>query len=182
MSASYAMNSVKNPEHDKIWYDLGKKLSIIDRNCTRSYFITMQNYGMSHKMTSKICNIRLISIKSTLDDMVCGNYPLDIHTITAYSVEVPLTHVFYAFPNLDLITENQYAQRQHTYKKSYNKEEKEFIEEFLILIRYFLLEIVEIDIIKQNKHYKRLEMNINKIMKALDSFNKLFRQAEMTDA
>jgi hypothetical protein len=182
MSDSYAINGVKNPEHDKIWYDLGKKLSVIDRNCTRSYFITMQNYGTSHKMSSKICNIRLISIKSTLDDMVCGSYPLDIHTITAYSVEVPLTHVFYNFPNPDLTTENQYAQRQHTYKKSYNKEEKEFIEEFLILIRYFLLEIVEIDIIKKNRHYNRLERNINKIMKAIDSFNKLFRQAEITDA
>ena len=181
MSDSYAINGVKNPEHDKIWYDLGKKLSIIDHNCTRSSLITMQNYGTSHKMSSKICNIRLISIKSTLDDMVCGSYPLDIHTITAYSVEVPLTRIFYHFPNPDLTT-NYYAQRQHTYKKSYTKEEKEFIEEFLILIRYFLLEIVEIDIIKQNKHYNRLEKNINKIMKAIDSFNKLFRQAEITDA
>ena len=150
MSASSAMNYVVRPECDKIWYDLGKKLSVIDHNCKRSCFITMQNYGTSHKMSSKICNISLLSIKSTLDDMVCGSYPLDIHTITADSVEVPLTHVFYHFPNPDLTTTHQYAQRQHTYKKSYTKEEKEFIEEFLILIRYFLLEIVEIALYSSN--------------------------------
>lgn len=179
MSASYDMNYIPNPENDKIWYDLGKKFSEIDDKCTRSFFITTRNYGKSHKMSNRIWNISFTSLKSILDDMVCGSYPPNIHKITVDSIDVPLTQVFYAFPNPDITRENQYAHRQHTYKKSYTKEEKKFIEDFLIKIRCFIIEIDTIEIIRQNKYYTKLKKCNSKLVKILDSFDELFRQSEI---
>ena len=179
MSASYDMNYIPNPENDKVWFNLGKKFSVIDDKHVCASYITTRNYGKSHKMSNRIWNISFTSLKSILDDMVCGSYPPTIHKITVDSFDVALTHVFYAFPNPDIVRENHYAHRQHVYKKSYSKEDKEFIEDFLIKIRCFLIEIDTIEIIRQNKYYTKLKKCINKLVKVLDSFDELFRQAEI---
>lgn len=177
MSASYDMNYAPNPENDKIWYNLGKRFSVIEDNHISSCFITTGKFGKSHKMSNRIWNISFISLKSTLDDMVCGSYPPNIHEITVDSISVPLVHMFYSFPNPDINRQNHYAAKKHVYEKSYSIEEKQSIEEFIGQIRCFLLDIVKIDIIKNNKYFNRLTKNISKLVKSLDSFEELFRQA-----
>jgi hypothetical protein len=179
MSASYDINYKPNPENDKIWFNLGKTYGILKDKCIRSQFTLLRSYGMSHKLTKCACNLGLDSISSTLDDMVCGSYPPYIYQIIVDDIEVPLTHVFYDFPNPDLSRKNEYAHRQKKYQKALVKEDKEFIEEFVAHVRYFFIELDTINIITTNKHYKLLKKQIVSFLKKLDSFESLLKEAEV---
>jgi hypothetical protein len=181
MSASYDINYKPNPENDKIWFNLGKTYGILKDKCIRSQFTLVRSYGKSHKLTNYAWNLGLDSISSTLDNMVCGSYPPYIYQIIVDDIEVPLTRVFYDFPNPDLLRKNEYAYRQKKYQKALFKEDKEFIEEFVAHLHYFFIELDKIDIVIMNKHYKLLKKQITSFLKKLNSFESLLKEAEVIE-
>ena len=180
MSASYDMNYVPRPENDKIWFDLGKMFGLIRYKNTKVNFMAIKGYGKSHKMTNAACSISLTSIASVLDDMVCNDYPRNIHVIKVNDVEVGLTSVFYNFPNPDIDDTNEYAHRQSKYNKAFYEDDKQFIEEYIAHFRIFLRDVQTVELVKKNKkYYDRLTKSISKLIKQLDKFESMFKEADV---
>jgi len=124
--------------------------------------------------TRNISKILSEGIASTLDTMVCANYPMTVCEITVDNISVSLTNLFYNFPNPDILDTNLSAYRKNKYPHTYSQDDTEYIRNCIAHLNVFLIKITKINLIKNN-YYNDLEIKSTRIKKYLDKYEILFQ-------
>lgn len=164
-------------EKDITWFTIAKDFGLLTYEWKQILFKTLNSYGFSHKMskyTREINHILSVRIASTLDTMVCDNYPMTMCEITVDNISVPLTQLFYNFPNPDILDTNLSAYRKNKYPHTYSDDDREYIQNSIAHLNVFLIKINEIDLIK-NDYYNNLTIKCKEIKKYLDKYEILFQ-------
>ena len=176
-----SLNSyIPNNEIDKKWEKLGDKfLDILSKFHNGLNSIIVSNFNSKHKMYNisdkKLWKL-MQELQCVLDGMICNYYPYYVDKLNT-NPKIRLIKVFY---NGDKIPESKKFIKIYDNKKKKNKleikEEKEFVNEFLIELQDF------IDYFENNYYedfkivYKYPEHGINKIIDGInDTIRKIKR-------
>jgi hypothetical protein len=82
--------------NDQYWYELGNHAIILKDMCQYITMMTCRTHGKSHSYHNIIYRVDKLfgKVRSDLDDIVCGLYPREQHSLTLYP-NIALTQVFY---------------------------------------------------------------------------------------
>lgn len=91
---------------DTRWVELGVAMKKLYNNYIYLNMLIHNKFGKSNKISSNFWKLErcFTTLKSNLDDIVCNDYPLNVHTLPHYD-HISITKVFYNI-NIDIEENN----------------------------------------------------------------------------